>query len=317
MKINKIFFVIFFITNLIAFDITTGSPTGTYIKFGQQIKKYVAQPINMSMNVISSNGSVDNIKKLTKKENIRFAIVQHDVINVFKNSNNSELKLLVRNIKVMLPLYYEEIHIVVRKNSPMTYFKDLKNTRINIGKRGSGTAMTSVLLYRELFSQDISQNNIFTYSDTEALDKLKNNQIDAVVIVSGQPSGIIKNLDSQEFKLLKRDKHTTSKIYYDKVKIKSSSYSWLNYDVPTFAVKAYLIVYDDSSKKFENQIRDFAIQFRKQLDILKRYGHPKWKNVKEELPNVLPGGWEYYEPFKDAWKYAKCTQDEQLMGLCE
>jgi TRAP transporter TAXI family solute receptor len=117
------------ILNVLAYDIITGGTTGTYIKFGNEIKQYVASEIGMQMNVLSSNGSIDNIEKMSLDENIRFALVQHDVISNFKNSRNSKSRRLIRNVKVLLPLYYEEMHFIVRKNSPMKYIKDIEGKK--------------------------------------------------------------------------------------------------------------------------------------------------------------------------------------------
>lgn len=305
-----------FISNVFAYDITTGGASGTYIKFGKEIKKYVANKANMDMEVLTSNGSVDNINKMSTEENIRFAIVQHDVINSFRESSNKRSKMLVRNTKVLLPLYYEEIHFVVKRNSSMQFIKDIKNKRINAGKEGSGTFMTTTMLYKEMFNKDVDFNNLTNYGSKKALEELKKGNIEVVVVVSGQPSGTLANLNSNDYKLLKRHSSSTSSIYYDNVEIKTSSYNWLSSNIPTFAVKAYLVTYDTSSKSFKNKMIDFAKVFRNALPKLKRDGHPKWNKIKDQLSSNLPSGWEYYEPFKDVWKYAKCTEDERLMGLC-
>lgn len=313
--LKKIILVTIIVVNIFAYDITTGGASGTYIKFGKQIKQYVADEIEMNMNVLTSNGSVDNINKMSLNDNIRFAIVQHDVINSMKNSSMNKSKLLVRSAKVLLPLYFEEIHFVVRRNSSMTYIKDIKNKKINAGKEGSGTFSTTTLLYKELFNQEVDYNNLTNYKKSHAFQELLQGNIDVVVVVAGQPTGSIESL-SNKFKLLKLNPGLSSNNYYPTT-IKADSYHWLNQNTPTFAVKAYLVTYDTSSKKFEGQIRRFAKRFRKNINLLRNEGHPKWRKVDEDLSKKLPAGWEYYEPFRDAWKYAKCTEDEELMGLCK
>ena len=329
MKKISLLISLLLISNMFAYDITTGGSSGTYIKFGKQIKKYVADKSDIEMSVLTSRGSVDNINKMTVNENIRFAIVQHDVINDFRNSGDNEFKMLVRNIKVLLPLYYEEIHFIARKDSSMRYIKDIKNKKINAGKKGSGTLMTTTMLYKELFNISISSNNKFYDGSDTAFENLKNGRVDVVVIVSGQPSGTIEKLNGNDFKLLQRHPNTTSSIYYhENINIKRSSYSWLNQTIPTFAVKAYLVTYDNSSKTFENNMRKFAKQFRNSMSTLRHNSkfletnmnktHDKWNRVNENLEeDSLQSGWKFYEPFRDAWRYAKCTEDERLMGLCK
>lgn len=314
----KLLLLCLFVTNLFAYDITTGGSSGTYIKFGNQIKEHVADSINLPMNVLQSSGSIDNIKKLTYNENVKFAIVQHDVINDFKNSNDKNFNMLARNIKVLLPLYNEEIHVIARKNSPMKYIRDIKNKRINAGEKNSGTLMTTTLLYRELFQEPMSHSKAFYDKKSIAFEKLQNGQVDVVVIVAGQPSETIENLSRYNFKLLQRHPSTRSNTYYgeeNNIKIKANSYSWINSDIPTLAVKAYLVTYDNSSKEFENNMRKFAKKFRKSMPQLRSSGHAKWQKVSEDLSGTLQAGWEYYEPFRDAWKYAKCTEEDLIMGI--
>jgi len=220
-----------FISNVFAYDITTGGTNGTYFKFGKEIKRYVANKVNMDMEVLTSNGSVDNINKMSTEENIRFAIVQHDVINSFRESSNKRSKMLVRNTKVLLPLYYEEIHFVVKRNSSMQFIKDIKNKKINAGKEGSGTFMTTTMFYKEMFNNDIDFNNLTNYGSKKALEELKKGNIDVVVVVSGQPSGTLANLNSNYYKLLKRHSSSTSSIYYDNPKFQCGKFR-VGADIP-------------------------------------------------------------------------------------
>lgn len=310
---KQIILGVFVISSLYSASITTGSKTGTYIKIGNEIKRYVTNPNDISLHVLESKGSIDNIEKLGLNKSVKYAIVQHDVIAKFRGTSNTANRLLSENTKVLLPLYYEEIHFLVKKNSDMKYIKDIKDKRINVGSKKGGTFLTSSVLYKELFSE--SMYNDTHYDKETALKMLENGKIDVMVIVAGQPTSFLENIDNDKFKLLKKHPYTQNSNYYT-TKIDSNSYKFLKEDIETLAVKAYLVTYDDSSKSFENEIRFFAKNFRKSMPTLKKYGHEKWKKVSEDLTQVLPAGWKYYEPFKDAWKYAVCTEDEILMGLC-
>ncbi|NJN45392.1 MAG: hypothetical protein HC808_01645 [Candidatus Competibacteraceae bacterium] len=57
----------------------TGSKTGTYYQFGQDIAE-VAKPKGVNILVKESKGSIDNIKRLNSRENAAFGIVQSDVL---------------------------------------------------------------------------------------------------------------------------------------------------------------------------------------------------------------------------------------------
>jgi TRAP-type uncharacterized transport system substrate-binding protein len=59
----------------------TGSKTGTYIQFGNDIAG-VAKTVGLDILVKDSQGSIDNIKRINSKENATFGIVQSDVLGI-------------------------------------------------------------------------------------------------------------------------------------------------------------------------------------------------------------------------------------------
>ncbi len=87
---KSIIFILLFFTILhasssgdfINYKIVTGSKLGTLYKIGEDLSKYVAPDANINLEVLSSNGSIDNVLKLIspKYPNVKFAIVQSDVL---------------------------------------------------------------------------------------------------------------------------------------------------------------------------------------------------------------------------------------------
>ncbi len=62
---------------------------------------------------------------------------------------------MIRPLRVIMPLYNEEIYFVVRADSPLQYVHDIRGARINTGPIGSGTALTTTTLYRSMFGEPI------------------------------------------------------------------------------------------------------------------------------------------------------------------
>ena len=299
------------------YEIATASKSGTYYAFGKDIASYIAPKACINLKVIETKGSIDNIRKLKSKNypRVKFAIVQSDVLQFYKKLLNSkiprdrkEAKEILNKIRVIAPLYNEELHFLVNADSKLKTFSDLKNKRIVIGEPNSGTAMTAFILYKELFGEDLKYPIIQDFFS--GLDSLGTKKADAILIVAGQP---VKKLETKNkeasklFRLLEYSEKDGNNInsYYLST-IKASSYSWLKEDIQTLSVKSYLITYNYSKKYTQTNLYNFIKAFKDNFDYLKKIAsndkntpHPKWKEVKN-ICNFehLPGGWKYYSILK-------------------
>ena len=341
-------FSIFSIANVcdryITYDITTGSKSGTYYQIGLNLAKYVAPDACIKLNVLNSNGSLDNVFKLNERNNIKFAIVQNDVLQKLKemaSHGNRRARRLVKNLRLLWPLYNEEIHILARAKSNLNTFSDLKGKRINIGRQKSGTAMTSFILYKEMFGSKLPDNNIENSDINTALRHLiKSKSIDAIIMVSGQP---VKRL-SQDMqagaksviKLLSYDdnskRHNRVTSYY-KTFIKAKNYPWLDRDVKTLSTKSYLVTYNYQNEREREYIGRFIRVLKEKLPMLKSMAskdintpHPKWKEVSTQCSSNLPGGWKYFSAVNYICNFKSnsfdnssknCDYESRVLGLCD
>jgi hypothetical protein len=83
--------------------------------------------------------------------------------------------------------------------------------------------------------------------------------------------------------------------YFPTIVHPASYPNWLSEEVPTFTVKAYLVTYDRDSETTKAYLNLFAQSLCINFNALRNQGHPKWKEVKIELP-ALSKGWSYYAP---------------------
>jgi len=328
--------------NMTNYQIATGNRDGTYFKIGQDLAKYIAPKSCIKLSVLPTNGSLDNSYKLRSPEfsKLKFAIVQNDVLQELEKlatEGNSKAKDLVENLRVIMPLYNEEIHIISKVGSNIKNFGDLKGKTLSIGQRKSGTTMTSFLLYQELFNKKLEyfQNEDFD----SALKSLEQGKVDAIIKVAGQP---IKRLDKKmnqsakkHIQLLSYDErnsqHQPITSYYT-TEIASKYYKWLDTDVSTLSTKAYLITFNYSNPRERKNIKRFAKTLIKNLEELKNRAtnssntpHPKWKEVSTPCGSTLPGGWKYYAPIDEICNHPNsvdinlggCTPYEISVGLCK
>jgi hypothetical protein len=72
-------------------------------------------------------------------------------------AGNAEAGEMIRPLRVIMPLYNEEIYFVVRSNSPLNFVHEIKDAKINVGPLRSGTAMSATTIYRQLFRRGPSR----------------------------------------------------------------------------------------------------------------------------------------------------------------
>jgi TRAP transporter TAXI family solute receptor len=291
----------------ITYKIVTGSERGTYIQIGRDLATLVAAPAGLKLSVLPSKGSPDNVNRLRYEPGVKFALVQSDVYQAMLDeakAGNASAAQIIRPLRVIMPLYDEEIYFVVPADSPLTYIHELKGRKINIGPLGSGSALSAMTLYRQMFQQPLTEGNSSFLSNEDALLKLSTDKsIDAAVIVAGQPAKLFAEMrpEARRFiKFLRRDPRAaeTARVdgTYFPASIRASSYpNWLATDVPTLSVKAFLVTYDFEMAGTRRVMSQFATAVCHNFDSLQHRGHPKWQQVSLNLP-PLGKGWSYYGP---------------------
>jgi len=267
--------------------IMTGSEKGTYYQFGLNMQRLVKQR-DIDLNVSTSKGSVENIYAVYQKPRTQLGIVQSDVLAfVARVQTDPVLKRIAKKIKMVFPLYNEEIHILGRKE--ITDFDDLTDRRVAIGREGSGTYLTARLLFRV---SEVQPKEMVLIDTDEALTELKAGRIDAMFYVAGYPVKLFTDnvTAADELALIPVFNKSITE-FYPVVQIPAKTYAWQANPVDTIAVKAVLVSYD-----FRRLDCDYVGRFAQivatNLDWLKQNGHPKWQFVDFAFPLK---GWEQYD----------------------
>ncbi len=274
----------------VTMGIVTGSTKGTYYQFGLNIAELV-KPYGITLKVSPSKGSVENIYAVFKRPNTQLGIVQADVLAfVARVQTDPVLKKIAKKIKMVFPLYNEEIHLLGR--SDLAGFSDLQGRRVAIGREGSGTYLTARLLFE---ISGIVPAAMVPIGTDEALRALKAGQVDAMFYVAGYPVRLLTSEVSGDDHLALlpiQDSKITD--FYPRTTIPAGTYAWQEGDVATVAVKAVLISYNFRHSNCENVGRVGQLIYE-HLDWLREHGHPKWKAVDLDFPLK---GWEQYDCVK-------------------
>ena len=327
------------------YKIVTASERGTYIKIGRDLAEFVAPSADIKLDAVTSAGSAENMRLLRNDPDVKLALVQSDVYQSFVDiaaGGNMAARALIEPLRVVMPLYNEEIYFIVRADSERNYIHEIRNAKINAGETGSGTALTSATLYRLMFGEPMPDASASFLPNEEALARLVTDKtIDVVVVVAGQPAKLLVDMKPESRGLIKLLKfnpdHPSSaavlKTYFP-ASVRASNYpNLLTADTPGLAVKALLVTYNFQLKETENHLRSMARSLCQNFPALQEKGHPKWREVELALP-PLGRGWFYYGPTAreiracaagvskpaiaaKSQAASQCAQRERILGLCK
>ena len=267
--------------------VITGSEKGTYYQFGLNFQA-LAKPNGINVTVVPSKGSIENIFAVYQKPGVQIGIVQSDVLAfVARVQSDQALQRIAKKIKMVFPLYNEEVHLLARKG--IASFDDLANKRVAIGREGSGTYLTVRLLFK---LSEIAPREMVPIDTDEALAELKAGRIDAMFFVAGYPVKLLaEDVTAANDLVLVPITNKDIAEFYPSVVIPANTYAWQPEPVDSVTVKAVLVSFDFRRTDCETVGR-FAQLVSTNLEWLTKNGHPKWKSVNLDFPLK---GWEQYE----------------------
>jgi uncharacterized protein len=306
-NIPKFVLIIILSTQLFSSEfitIGTGSVTGIYYTTGGSIcrlvNKYKDSTIRCSIQ--STEGSLYNLNSVNNKD-LDFAIVQSDILyqashnkNNFKNSSYSK-------VKSIMAIYPELLTLVTKKDANINTIMDIKDKRINLGSSGSGNETTALTLFNEIGLTKNDLKEASSYNASEMSDALKNNKIDGYFYMVGHPTSTIKDSSSSvNIKIIPIENEITNKLiekypYFTKGNIPGGIYKGQVEDIPTFGVKAVLVVNEKVNEKIVYALVKAILE---NFDEFKKL-HPAYSNItKESLLEGLSaplheGAKKYYE----------------------
>jgi TRAP transporter TAXI family solute receptor len=263
--------------------LATGGTAGTYYPFGGAMSKIWNSKIkDMNVTAQTSGASGENIRLMNKKE-VELALVQSDTLDQAWNGVEA-FKEPLKGMSAVATLYPEIVQVVVRADSPIKTFADLKGKKVGVGAPGSGTEIN----FRQLMDvyglkkEDLN-GQYLSYS--ESAEAFKDKHIDAFIATAGVPNSAIMDVSTQnDIRILPISADISAKLiqkypFFAAVKVPANAYKGITQDVPTVAVNAVLIagnqlkedmVYNLTKALFENQA-DLASAHAKGKEVNLQY----------------------------------------------
>ena len=280
---------------------------GAGIRIGRDLAEFVAPAAGVRLEVVDTPNPAENVRRLRSGGDVKLATVPSDGDQAFLVRSAREEASAgkpVPPLRVVVPLYSEEIYFIARADAPYAYLHEIRDAKINAGPPRSGTAETIGAVYRRMFGKPLAERQVSFLPHEDALVKLAtDNSIDVVAVVAAQPATLLANMTPearQYIKLLKLDReHAASRAAlraYLPATVRAASYpALLAEDLPALAVRVYLVTLDFRDHATESGLIRFARSLCQNLANLQAKGHPKWQEVELKL-TPLANELDYYQP---------------------
>lgn len=273
--------------------IISGGADGTYIRIAADLAN-VLDGENLRILPIIGRGSLQNLRDVMFLRGVDIGIVQMDAREELKVENLQNDA--VRRLRYITRLYNEEVHIIASRD--ITDIRQLDGKKVNIDKVGSGTNLTSRLIFEKLGIKP----DVTTFDQSSSYERLRSGEIQAAVYVAGRPVRAIAEFQSEgRFHLLPIPFEGEIAETYFPARFSNADYPRLveaNAPVETLAVGSLLAVFNwqENSDRY-NRVRRFVDAFFSRFDEFLQPGrHPKWKEV--NLAAEVPG-WERVKPAQE------------------
>lgn len=231
----------------IFFGIATGGTGGTYYPLGGMLAQVLSNNATVGGKKLAAtaetgNASVANAKLLGRGE-IESAFVAADILDAAYRGVNQFKDGALKNLRALGALYPETVQLVVRADSGVTKFADLKGKSISSGSPGSGQwqLLGDLLEVHGMKREDVKED--FS-SFAQSVDKIKDGNLVASLITAGVPTASVVDLANAtairivplagaEIEALKKRQP-----YYASVTLDADTYKGQSEPVETLAVMA-------------------------------------------------------------------------------
>ena len=296
--LNLLAFTLLVVTNANAQTILSGIEGASNYRIAQDIKQYTGIE---GLTIQSSSGSVENFNNL-KAGTVAF--IQYDVLQQEAWNDLTNITTKTDDIKVLLSLGNEEIHLIAHTESNIASIRDLNdpNIKIAVGSKDQGTAITAMIIKQQTDSKWTDVHLSFK----ESIRALLTREIDAFFFVGSAPVAAFKPFSrlspahQKKIKLVSISDTRMKEIYDDPIKITRTTYDWAPYDVSTYAVKSLLVTkVTDENDEQRKEIKRLLAAIKTNVINLQKDGHPQWRSVTFNFNKI---DWPIHDVARDVFK---------------
>lgn len=226
------------VSNLSAQRVTlkAAKSSSSYYQMAVQVGENIAKATNkeLSITIEESQGSVQNVKEVRKRVG-NYVFTTPPVLlklaktnkAMFKTDNSKDYE----KVRALFPMPYLTMHIVVRKDSNINSFEDLKGKSLLVGKGSFGAREAKKYIKLFGLKEDVKLINAEL---SGAVAALKNGQIDGFATSGSYPApNVIEAAASANIKILNMSDEQIALTKRDKIVIPAKTYANIDEDIKT------------------------------------------------------------------------------------
>jgi TRAP transporter TAXI family solute receptor len=291
--------------NDIAVSIVVSGLSCTCARFAEDIRNVVndLQPDGIRVLPVLGVGGLQNLNDVLFLKGIDMGVVDEDNLQLLKKRDPLLYANLEQRVQYISKLYNSEFHVLAR-NDIKTY-DDLRGKKVNFNQKDSQTEVTAEIVFKML-NIDVERSN---YDNDNAIKRLRNGELSAMIILSGAPQSALVKLTSEDgVHFLPLDEqsvpgHNVKAIldHYQPIELTHDEYPALipqGTSVPTIGNRALLVTYawPENSPRY-NRLAKFVQEFFGKINQFQDVArHPKWREFSAEAE--IPG-WTRFKPAAD------------------
>jgi TRAP transporter TAXI family solute receptor len=281
----------------------TGAMSGTYYPLGVAISKVWSNAgIGLNVAAEATGGSVENARHI-KNKTMEIGFVESLVADWAYKGEEYFKSGPVKNIRGFIALYPNTIQTVVKADSGIKSYKDLKGKKVACGIQGSSSVLNMKIVL-ESYGIPFSDIKAQYLAYGPAMELLKDGQVDAVMVDAGAPNSSIIDIGSQhKIAILSIDRANIDAIvkkypfFSAATSIPKGTYKGIDYDVLTTGSLATLCVQAELPDELVYKM--IKTLFDKKADVAKVHEKGKTIDLKTAVNGfsipLHPGVIKYYK----------------------
>lgn len=280
----------------------TGGMSGTYYPLGVAMAKvWSAAGIGINVGAEATGGSIENARFI-KAKTMEVGFVESLVAEWAAKGEEMFKGNKVDNIRGLISLYPNTVQTVVKANSGINSYADLKGKKVSCGIQGS-SSVTTMKAVLETYGIPFSEIKPQYLSYGPAMELLKDGQVDAVLVDAGAPNSAIIDISTQhKVKILSMDRANIAALvkkypyFASATIIPKGTYKGLD-EVVTTGSLATLCVAAEMPDDLVYKMTKTLIE--KKAEVAK--GHPKGNDISLKTAvdgfsvPIHPGALKYYK----------------------
>src|SRR5215207_4625758 len=289
----------------IAVQIVTSGITCTCARFAEDIRDVVndLRPDGLRVLPVLGVGGLQTLEDVLFLKGIDMGVVDEDNLRLLKKRDPVLYAGIEQRVHYITRLYNNEFHVVARNE--IKSLDDLRGKKISFNLKNSQTEVTADAIFSML---NIDVERVY-YDNNEAMLKLREGEIAAMIVVSGAPQSALtrfkkedgvhflgldeRSLPNQDLALL-FDSYLPTELTHQQYPALIAEGA----SVPTVANRALLVAYNwpESSPRYLRLAKFVDTFFDRINQFHNESRHPKWKeiNVAADVP-----GWTRFKPAAD------------------